>query len=74
MQFVDYLIAEECGGHPAAEWITVEIGDRFEAYYFGEFDSVMTVTEDNKAWIEDALNDRGNDVLELVPVETEGER
>ena len=67
-EFADLLHDEKCGGRPDPIRHTIHLGQRFRHYRYGELEEIVTVTPDNKTEIEDAINDRENDIDEYIPM------
>ena len=64
-EWADILNDWKCGGEPEPYRFKVAIGERYEVYWCGTLEEVITVTEDNKQWIEDEINDPENDIREF---------
>ena len=60
--------AKTNGAHDP-ERFTVNIGERYERYEFGEQTGIVTITAENKQSIEDEINDRENDVTSYMRIE-----
>lgn len=67
-EWADYLADQKCGGKRERNRKTVEIGERYKVYFCGNYDETVTVTEENKAYIENDLNDPENDIREYEKV------
>lgn len=70
-EWADILNDWKCGSERELEMRTVELGARYEHWWCGLFQQILTIDADNKNWIEEWINDPLDDLNDFRKLEPE---